>query len=102
MITTPARTMTVFAAALLGLASGGAWPAHADPTIDNPDRAAPAHPRDRSAAGTPARAEASSPGPPQDPLLRCDRPCLQAVADSYLKAVVAHDPRLLVLDDRVR
>ena len=38
----------------------------------------------------------------QDPQLLCDRTCLQSLADSYLKAVVAHDPKLLTLDEHVR
>jgi hypothetical protein len=38
----------------------------------------------------------------QDPQLSCDRACLQGVADSYLKALVAHDPKLLSLDEHVR
>jgi hypothetical protein len=102
MITPPARTLTAMAAVVLGLAIGGAWPAHADPAVDNPDRAAPAHPRDRSASRARVATDDSSPAPTQDPLLLCDRPCLQTAADSYLKAVVAHDPKLLVLDDHVR
>ncbi len=36
------------------------------------------------------------------PQLLCDRACLQAAADSYLRAVVAHDPKLLTLDEHVR
>jgi hypothetical protein len=102
MITTPARMLTVFAATVLGLAIASGSPAQADPTIDNPDRAAAAHPRDRNPTRTRVAADDSIPAPTQDPLQLCDRPCLQAVADSYVKAVVAHDPKLLVLDEHVR
>src|SRR3984885_11874757 len=102
MISAPARTLTSLAATALGLAIGCAWPAHADPTVDNPDRAAAAHPRDRNATRTRVAADDTSPAPTQDPLLLCDRACLQAVADTYLKAVAAPDPKLLLLDDHGR
>jgi hypothetical protein len=83
--------------------------AHADPSDDDRDRAAVSHSRDRNTARTRVAstasvesAPASVPAPVQDPQLLCDRGCLQGVADSYLKAVVAHDPKLLTLDEHVR
>ena len=97
-------TLIALAAAVLTL--GPAHPVHADPTPDDRDRAAAAHSRDRNAVRTrlapsaPDAAVASA--PVQDPQLLCDRTCLQALADGYLKAVVAHDPKLLNLDEHVR
>ncbi len=93
-------------ALLLALALGTAQPVHADPTTDDRDRAAAGHSRDRNDArtrgATAATPNTPEPLPPQDPDLLCDRACLQALADGYLKAVVAHDPKLLTLDDRIR
>ena len=78
-------------------------PAHADPTTDDRDRAVAGHARDRGAARSrPGAAAETAAAPVQDPQLLCDRACLQAQADSYLKAVVAHDPKLLSLDEHVR
>ena len=54
------------------------------------------------ARASPPAASKAPPAPVQDPQLLCDRACLQAAADSYLKAVVAHDPKLLNLDEHVR
>ena len=81
-----------------------AWPAHADPTADDRDRSMASHSRDRNIGRSrlPAESIQSAPAAIQDPLLACDRACLQATADSYLKAVVAHDPKLLSLDDHIR
>ena len=94
----------VLAAALLTVSS--ARPAAADPTADDRDRAAAAHTRERNTSrariGAAGVESGSAPAPVQDPLLLCDRPCLQAVADGYLKALVAHDPKLLSLDEHVR
>ena len=94
----------VLAAALLTVSS--ARPAAADPTADDRDRAAAAHTRERNTTrarfGAAGAESAPAPAPVQDPLLWCDRPCLQAVADGYLKALVAHDPKLLSLDEHVR
>jgi hypothetical protein len=102
-----ARTLIALAAAVLTLSP--ARYAHADPTTDDRDRAAVAHSRDRSARPRLAAGSADSAppatvpaAPVQDPQMVCDRACLQAVADGYLKAVVAHDPKLLALDDHVR
>ena len=96
--------MIVLAAALLTVSS--ARPAQADPTVDDRDRAAAAHTRERNTSrarfGAAGAESASAPAPVQDPLLLCDRPCLQGVADGYLKALVAHDPKLLSLDEHVR
>ena len=95
--------MIALAAALLTL--GPARRAHADPAADDRDRAAAGHTRDRSGAhpgSRAARREHAAAAPVQDPQLLCDRACLQAAADSYLKAVVAHDPKLLNLDEHVR
>jgi hypothetical protein len=98
-------TMLIVLAAAL-LTSSPARPAHADPTADDRDRAAAAHTRERNATrariGAAGAESAPAPAPVQDPLLLCDRPCLQAVADGYLKALVAHDPKLLSLDEHVR
>jgi hypothetical protein len=101
------RTTTLIALAALPLALGPVRPAHADPTSDDRDRAAAAHSRDRNTGrtrvtGTSGPESAASGAPVQDPQLLCDKVCLQAVADLYLKAVVAHDPKLLSLDDHVR
>lgn len=98
-------TLIALAAALL--IPGAARPARADQAGDDRDRAVVAHSRDRSVvrarpAASGPEAPVSAPPAVQDPQLLCDRPCLQAVADSYLKAVVAHDPKLLALDDHVR
>src|SRR5277367_2400344 len=98
------RTLIAMAAGVLIL--GRAAAAHADPAADDRDRAAASHSRDRSSARS-RTASSSVEGVPapaqlQDPQLLCDRPCLQAAADSYLKAVVAHDPKLLTLDEHVR
>jgi hypothetical protein len=82
---------------------GVARPVHADPADDR-DRGA-AHSRDRNAGRTRPGGSAqgaTEPIAPQDPQLLCDRPCLQSLADGYLKAVVAHDPKLLSLDEHVR
>ena len=96
--------LIVLAAALLTVSS--ARPAQADPTADDRDRAAAAHTRERNTTrarfGAAGAESAPAPAPVQDPLLLCDRPCLQAVADGYLKALVAHDPKLLSLDEHVR
>ncbi len=98
-------TLIALAAALL--IPGAARHARAEQTGDDRDRAVVAHPRDRRVARI--RPAASGPdaavGVPlatQDPQLLCDRSCLQSLADGYLKAVVAHDPKLLALDEHVR
>lgn len=101
---------TALGAGVLGLvlllALDPARPVHADPTTDDRDRAAVGHSRDRNdtraRGATGAAPNTPEPVAPQDPDLMCDRACLQALADSYLKAVVAHDPKLLTLDDHVR
>jgi hypothetical protein len=100
------RTRLIALAAAL-LIPGAARYARADQAGDDRDRAVVAHSRDRSAARV--RPTASGPDPAssalpaiQDPQLLCDRNCLQSLADGYLKAVVAHDPKLLALDERVR
>ncbi len=98
---------TLIALAVAMLIPGAARHARADQTGDDRDRAVVAHSRDRSAtrvrpAGSGPEAASSVPLATQDPQLLCDRSCLQSVAESYLKAVVAHDPKLLALDDRVR
>jgi hypothetical protein len=91
-------------AALLALSP--TRPAHAGQASDDRDRAAAAHVRDRNVArarvGAIGAESASAAAPVQDPQLLCDRACLQAVADGYLKALVAHDPKLLTLDEHVR
>jgi hypothetical protein len=91
-------------AAVLTLSAASA--AHADQTTDDRDRAVVAHSRDRTAARTrpPGTSADSAPvaAPVQDPQLSCDRICLQSAADAYLKAVVAHDPKLLGLDEHFR
>jgi hypothetical protein len=96
--------LMALAAALLSISP--ARPAHADPTADDRDRAAVGHSRDRNIsrarAGATSSESAPAPAPAQDPLLACDRACLQAVADAYLKALVAHDPKLLTVDEHVR
>jgi hypothetical protein len=98
------RTLIALAAGVLIL--GRAAAAHADPADDDRERAAANHSRDRSSARSRVAAASveSAPAPAQiqDPQLLCDRTCLQAAADSYLKAVVAHDPKLLTLDEHVR
>src|SRR6202000_2278892 len=91
---------TLIALAAVVLAQGRAWQACADPTDDR-DRSATVHTRDRNTArartpsGSAPEVPAALPVTPQDPQLACDRACLQAVAENYLKAVVAHDPKLL-------
>src|ERR1700733_8305030 len=96
--------LMALAAALLLISP--ARPAHADPTADDRDRAAVGHSRDRNIsrarAGATSSESAPAPAPAQAPLLACDRACLQAVADAYLKALVAHDPKLLTVDEHVR
>ena len=97
--------LLAYAVALLAL--GPAHHAHADGAEDDRDRAAVSHTRERNTARTRFASAADSapapaPAPVQDPQLMCDRACLQGVADSYLKAVVAHDPKLLSLDEHVR
>jgi hypothetical protein len=98
------RTLIAMAAGVLILGRTAA--AYADPAADDRDRAAASHSRDRSSARARVTAGslegAAAPVPVQDPQLLCDRSCLQAAADSYLKAVVAHDPKLLSLDEHVR
>src|SRR5580658_8207072 len=98
-------TLIVLAAAPLALSI--ARPVPADPTSDDRDRAAAAHSRDRNTGRTRVAAASGPEGAAtaaavQDPQLLCDKVCLQAVADLYLKAVVAHDPKLLSLDEHVR
>jgi len=101
------RTTLLIALAAALVIPGAARPAHADPAGDDRDRAVVAHSRDRS----PVRVRPAASGPDalasaspvvQDPQLACDRACLQSLADSYLKAVVAHDPKLLALEDHAR
>jgi hypothetical protein len=97
---------TLIALAAAMLIPGAARHARADQTGDDRDRAVVAHSRDRSATrvrptGSGPEAASSAPAT-QDPQLLCDRSCLQSLAESYLKAVVAHDPKLLALDDHVR
>jgi hypothetical protein len=98
------RTLIAMAAGVLVL--GRAAAAHADPAADDRDRAAASHSRDRSSArsrsATAGLESGSAPAQVQDPQLLCDRACLQAAADHYLKALVAHDPKLLSLDEHVR
>jgi hypothetical protein len=98
------RTLIAMAAGVLVL--GRAAAAHADPAADDRDRATANHSRDRSSTRsrivTNGVESAPAPAQVQDPQLLCDRACLQAAADSYLKAVVAHDPKLLTLDEHVR
>ncbi len=97
------RCTTVIALAAALLTFAPARQAQADPAADDRDRPVAGHTRER--AGRSRIATASTEGssaPVQDPLLLCDRACLQAAADSYLKAVVAHDPKLLNLDEHVR
>jgi hypothetical protein len=97
------RTLIAMAAGVLIL--GRAAAAHADPAADDRDRAAASHSRDRSSVRSRIATNveaAPAPAQVQDPQLLCDRACLQAAVDSYLKAVVAHDPKLLSLDEHVR
>lgn len=96
-------TLIALAAAMLTL--GIARHAHADQTADDRDRAVAAHSRDRGvvrARIASAPLEPAVAAPVQNPQLLCDRTCLQSLADSYLKAVVAHDPKLLSLDEHFR
>jgi hypothetical protein len=92
----------VAGALVLGRAAAG----HADPATDDRDRAAASHSRERSTTRSRlnggAVESASAPAQAQDPQMFCDRTCLQAAADGYLKALVAHDPKLLNLDEHVR
>jgi hypothetical protein len=98
------RTLIAMAAGavILGMAAA----AHADPAADDRDRAAASHSRDRNTTRSrfaPGSVEgAPVAAPVQDPQLLCDRACLQSAADGYLKALVAHDPKLLSLDEHVR
>ncbi len=97
------RKLVAIAVALLAL---GPRQLLADTTEDDRERGAATHARDRNLArtrGTSAATESAPPAPAavQDPQLMCDRACLQGVADGYLKAVVAHDPKLLTLDSQV-
>ncbi len=97
----PDRRFTpLLALAAVLLACGPARHARADQPSDDRDRAAAAHTRERnvsrSRGGAASSESAPAAAPPQDPQLICDRACLQAVADGYLKALVAHDPKLLV------
>jgi hypothetical protein len=98
------RTLIAMAAGVLVL--GRAAAAHADPAADDRDRATATHSRDRSSARSRVTTGSIESAPPpaqvQDPQLLCDRACLQAAADGYLKAVVAHDPKLVTLDEHVR
>jgi hypothetical protein len=103
----PDLNRKLLAVAMVLLSVSPARHGHADGTDDDRDRAAVSHTRDRNLArtrvattGSPESAPA--PAAVQDPQLLCDRLCLQSVADSYLKAVVAHDPKLLNLDEHVR
>jgi hypothetical protein len=100
----PNRKLLAYAVALLALSP--LQHVRADGTDDDRDRAAVSHTRDRNLARTRVATgsldSAPASAPVQDPLLLCDRTCLQSVADSYLKAVVAHDPKLLNLDEHVR
>jgi hypothetical protein len=104
MLDRTSTTLITLAAALLTLSA--TRPVHADPTADERDRAAAAHTRERNTtrARSVATSSESSPAaaPVQDPQLLCDRPCLQAMAEGYLKALVAHDPKLLTLDEHAR
>lgn len=97
------RKLWAIAVALLALSP--ARQLLADTTEDDRDRGAATHSRDRNLARTRGSTAASESAPPpaavQDPQLLCDRACLQGVADGYLKAVVAHDPKLLTLDAQV-
>jgi hypothetical protein len=72
---------------------------YADPDVpDDRDRSAVGHARER---GTDSRL-----GTPEQPsvpeVAACDRPCLQELADLYLKALLAHDPHQLPLADGAR
>ena len=100
------RYTTLIALAAAWLAICPLRPAQADPASDDRDRAAAAHTRERNIArtrtGAPSSESAPAQAPAQDPQLLCDRACLQGVADGYLKALVAHDPKLLSLDEHVR
>jgi hypothetical protein len=100
------RSTTLIALAAVLLTSHLARSAHADPTADDRDRAAAAHTRDRNISrarvGAPSSESTPASAPVQDAQLLCDRACLQAVADGYLKALVAHDPKLLTVDEHVR
>ena len=102
------RRTTLITLAAAMLIPGTARHARADQTSDDRDRAVVSHARDRSTvrartpAGSGPEATVSTPAVVQDPQLLCDRACLQSLADGYLKAVVAHDPKLLNLDDPVR
>jgi hypothetical protein len=97
---------TLIALAAVVLTLSAARVAHADQTTDDRDRAVVAHSRDRTAARTrpagPSVEGAAVATPVQDPQQLCDRTCLQSAAEAYLKAVVAHDPRLLGLDEHLR
>ena len=98
-------TLIALTAALL--MPGAARHAHADQASDDRDRTVVAHARDRNTtrlrSGSAPEAGASVPAAaPQDPQLACDRTCLLGQADGYLKAVVAHDPKLLALDEHAR
>ena len=96
-------TLTAVAAAALTL--GAVQAVHADPAGDDRDRAVVAHARDRNltrARPGPAAADSAPVTAAADSQPACDRPCLQSLAESYLKAVVAHDPKLLALDEHVR
>jgi len=87
-------------------ADPSAPPAASAPAADDRDRATVAHSRERSTVRTRfGSAPDSAPAvvsAAQDPQLLCDRTCLQGLADDYLKAVLAHDPKLLSFDDHVR
>ena len=102
------RTLLALSAAVLVVSA--ARPPSAAAQTDDRDRGAVAHSRDRNTdrartssapAGTAPAPAGAAPATVQDPQLLCDRACLQAAADSYLKALVAHDPKLLNLDEHV-
>ena len=102
----PHRTQKLLAYAVVLLALAPAGRVHADGDEDR-DRGAVSHGRDRNlararSAGSGTLASAPAPAPAQDSQLLCDRACLQAVADGYLKAVVVHEPKLLTVDEHVR
>ncbi len=97
-------------AKLLGLVclaatSGAACadPPSSAPSLGDRDRSVVVHGRDRNVADrlSSTRSQAAPPAT-SDAVQACDRACLQGLVDTYLRAVVAHDPKLLPVADHVR
>jgi len=92
------------AALLAAAASAVAADPSSAPALGDRDRSVVVHTRDRNVADrlSGPRADVTAPAIDAAQAQACDAACLQGLVDTYLRAVVAHDPKLLPAADHLR